>query len=98
MVKLKKKLEPQVPDELEKRRRIQVALWAYAYEVEDDSLVPDHVYDMKCREIDLSKSTGDAEMDKWFRENFDPSTGVWVHKHPGIKRLAEIYRNIRGKK
>lgn len=79
----------------EKKRRIQVALWAYAYEIKDDSLVSDAQYDETCLLIDTSIKTGNKEMDKFFQRHFDPSTGMWIHRHPGIKRLAEIYESIK---
>ena len=33
-------------------------------------------------------------MDKWFKNHFDPSTGQWIHKHPNLKRIDELYRSI----
>ena len=80
--------------EAERQRRIQVSLWAYAYELESDSIVSDTVFDIKCYEIDLSIPTNDIEMDKWFRENFEPHTGQWVHNHPHLDRLEDIYNRI----
>ena len=81
--------------EREVRRRIQVALWAYAYEVHDVSLVPDAVYDKVCREVDLSVDTPRPDLDAWFRTSFDPSTGSWVHTHPDKDgTLAALYRRL----
>ena len=78
----------------EKKRRIQVVLWAYAYEIENDSLVSDFVFDATGLEIDLSIDTDDPEMDKWFREHFDPNTGMWVWKYPRLDRLKGTYDGI----
>lgn len=78
----------------EKKRRIQVVMWAYAYEIENDSLVSDFVYDDTCRKIDLSVDTDDPEMDAWFREHFFPDSGMWVYKHPHFDRLKVTYDGI----
>lgn len=74
----------------ERRRRQQVAVWAYSYEVLDQSLVPDHVFDRVCREIDVLVPTGHSQMDNWFKTHFSPHTGQWVHKHPDQKHLHRI--------
>lgn len=85
------------PVECEVRRRIQVALWAYAYEVHDESLVPDAVYDRVSREVDVTVTTGRADLDAFFRESFDPSTGSWVHGHPDKDgTLAALYGRLTG--
>lgn len=82
------------PVEIERRRRIQVAVWAYAYEKLDESLVSDETFDAECKLVDLSISTGNFGMDHWFRTNFKPDTGMWVQRHPGRKRLHQIATQI----
>lgn len=77
----------------EKMRRTHLAMWAYAYEVENVSLVPDAVFDEEARRIDLSVDTDRPDLDAWFRNNFDPDTGVWVHQHPELSRIADLTRN-----
>lgn len=77
--------------EREVRRRITVALWAYAYEVKNDPIATDHQFDMECRRINLSIDTPRPDLDKWFKENFNPSTGMWIHEHPDLKRIEELY-------
>jgi hypothetical protein len=72
----------QSPLEKERQRRICVAIWAYAYEYLSASIVSDQIFDKTCREIDLKVSTGNREMDTWFRKNFQPDTGQWVGAHP----------------
>lgn len=74
----------------QKRWRIQVAVWACAYEIADASLVDDFKFDQTCLKIDTSISTDNPELDEWFRNNFDPSTGQWIHDHPHLERIAEI--------
>lgn len=76
----------------ERQRRVNIALWAYAYEVEFSPLVSDAVYDHAARQIDLSQATDRPDLDAWFREHFDPSTGMWVHRHPELDKLAALWR------
>lgn len=94
-------LEPDPPgkgwgsiQELERWRRIRASVAAYAYEYHSHSFITDAEYDELCKQIDTSVLTGNAKLDKFFREAFDASTGQWIHKHPdlkGIKRLYEKY-------
>ena len=58
-------------EEEQKRKRINIALWAYAYEVHNDSIVSDAMFDKVGREIDLTIKTGNPEMDKWFEGNYE---------------------------
>lgn len=80
------------PFERERQLRIKVAVAAYAYEIKDDPIISDTEYDRLALEIDVRKSTGNSHMDKWFLDNFDPSTGMWVRNHPNRKGLNRIYK------
>lgn len=79
----------QTPLEKERQRRICVAIWAYAYEFLSASIVDDALFDKTCQEINLKTSTGNREMDSWFRNNFQPHTGQWVRNHPHQEILRE---------
>lgn len=84
----------------ERRRRINVAVWAYAYEVMDDPLVSDEEFDSECALVDLKLSTSykgkdNRAIDRWFRENFEPHTGMWVHNHPDKDGLHLIYQYMK---
>lgn len=79
----------------ETRKRILVALWAYAYEVANDPLVSDAEFDALAKEIDVSVGTARPALDAFFRNEFDPSTGQWVHRHPEIGKLAAMYAMAR---
>lgn len=80
------------PSEEQKRKRIKVLLWAYAYEIENDSLVDDATFDRTCLEIDLSVQTDDPALDAWFAREFSPHTGQWVWKFPDRPALAALYQ------
>lgn len=75
----------------ETQRRIKVAVWAYAYEVMNDSIVSDAEFDAECALVDLSKTTSDSAMDRWFKNNFNPCTGMWVQNHPNKRGLHTYY-------
>lgn len=78
------------PIEIERRRRIDVAAWAYAYEIDGDPLVSDAIYDSEAAKIDPSVSTGHARLDEFFRCEFAPYTGQWVRSHPELHKLARV--------
>lgn len=80
------------PVEVERKRRIDVAAWAYAYEVDGDPLVSDATFDQECLRVRPEMATGNATLDQFFREEFSPSTGMWVHMHPGKNKLRRIVR------
>lgn len=76
------------------RRRIRVAVAAYAYEIANDPVMSDAQYDSLAREIDPDAPTNDAELDRFFMVHFDPDTGQWVHKHPHLGLLKHLYETI----
>lgn len=86
------------PSEIETRRRILVSVWAYAYayEVMNDQLVGDDIWERECLAINLDQETGNDELDFWFSENFDPSTGQWVNNHPDKDGLHKWYMRMSG--
>jgi hypothetical protein len=80
--------------EKEIRRRIKLSIAAYSYEFLDVSIISDAEFDKMCSEINPKIVTGNKQMDKFFKESFDASTGQWIHKHPqidGIKKLYQLY-------
>ena len=81
--------------EIETRRRILLSVYAAAYEIHNDSLISDEKFDKMSLEVDLTIKTKNKKMDKWFKENFDSSTGMWVRKHPEIKKLEIIYNSLK---
>lgn len=83
--------------EIERHRRISVALWAYAYEFEAESLVSDAKFDEWCLKVDRSVRTGSDALDAFFCHGgaFAPYTGMWVHQHPELDKLADLYRRLR---
>lgn len=80
--------------EVEIHRRMRLSVAAYAYEFDRDHIMTDHEFDAESRLVDLSIDTGNVKMDAWFRENFDPSTGQWIHKHPEFLKVRGIYERF----
>lgn len=81
------------------RLRIQLSVYAYAYELKNESLISDADFDKKCLEVNTNIKTGNKKMDRFFEKEFDPSTGQWIHKHPELHKIGEIYERFyeRGK-
>jgi len=84
--------------EIQKRKRINVALWAYAYEYENTSIVSDSKFDQTCLEIDLSIATDRLDLDAWFQKEFNSHTGQWVHNHPEKKKLKTLFDRLKTSK
>lgn len=78
------------PKEIETRRRIKLAVWAYAYEFEE-GVVPDYVFDVEAYQVDLSVHTDRLDLDFWFIANFEPDTGLWIHRHPELDKIRKLY-------
>ena len=76
---------------VETRNRIRLAVAAYAYEVENDSVMSDAEFDALARSINPLVSTGNPTLDWFFLTSFSPDTGSWVHRHPGIEGLRRIW-------
>lgn len=79
------------PTEKERWRRMRLAVAAFAYEFENDSIMSDVEFDRMSQEVDLSITTGNRKLDSFFRKYFHPDTGQWVHKHPEKHKLSLIY-------
>lgn len=83
------------PAEIETRNRIILTMSAYAYEFENDPIISDGEFDDLCKKINLQIKTGNSNMDKWWQENFDPSTGQWIRKHPELDRINQLCKEYR---
>lgn len=79
--------------ERERRRRILLAVWAYAYEFEHDPLVDDATFDRECYLVNPSIDTGRANLDHFFRTGFEPHTGQWIHDHPELSKVRTMYEH-----
>lgn len=79
---------------LEVRKRIRLCIYAYAYEMLNESLINDSEYDRLSQEIDLSVNTNRPYLDAWFRNNFDPSTGMWIRSHPELNQIEFLTKKV----
>ncbi len=77
--------------EIETHRRIKLSIWAYAYEIYHTSMVDDYRFDAEACKVDLSINTNRPDLDEWFRENFDPCTGYWIHNHPEKNKIHNLF-------
>lgn len=74
------------------RLRIRLSVFAYAYEMADDSLISDSEFDSMCLKIKPEIKTGNDKMDKFFQDEFDPSTGMWIRSHPELNGIITLYK------
>lgn len=77
--------------EIERRNRIRLSVFCYAYELMGDSLISDHEWDKLAYKIRPELSTGNDLLDEFFRNEFKPHTGQWVWAHPEQSKLHELY-------
>ena len=75
--------------------RIRLALAAYAYEFESDPILSDADFDAMSLMVDASIDTGAPDLDFFFSEEFNPSTGQWVHQHPELDNVRRLYRYLK---
>jgi hypothetical protein len=78
------------------RNRIRLSVAAYAYEYCHDSIMNDHEFDELSLKINPEVMTGDPKLDNFFREHFEPSTGMWVRNHPEKDKLRMLYNEYYG--
>jgi hypothetical protein len=84
------------PDEISYQRwvRIKLALAAYAYEFENRSIMSDGEFDLLSLDVDVTVFTGHALLDAFFLTEFQPCTGMWIHKHPELDKLKNLYKRL----
>jgi hypothetical protein len=82
------------PEETERRNRIKLAVAAYAYEFDNTSIMSDADFDELAKQIDPQVSTGHAVIDQFFRTQFQPDTGQWIHRHPELERVKQLYLRV----
>lgn len=83
------------PDQIEERkRRINLTIWACSYEFYGTSIVSDAAFDEACLAVNLKVKTGRKDLDSWWKTYFSPYTGQWIHSHPElethVKPLTEM--------
>lgn len=86
------------PEEVERRNRIRLATWAYAYELLDDPVASDAEFDALCLAIRPEVPTGHKALDHFFATEFSPATGMWVRKHPDQRGLHRTYLRLKALK
>lgn len=88
--------------EIERRDRIKLSMAAYVYEFHAQSIMSDGDFDSLALKIRPELSTIEeyhtdeqvkrySRLDTFFREEFSPYTGQWIHKHPEIDRLHLLF-------
>lgn len=78
---------------IEIQNRIRLSVAAYAYEFGSNPIVTDSEFDSLAESIDTSVLTGNSELDMFFQNHFNKDTGIWIHKHPDLPKLKELYND-----
>lgn len=76
-----------------RRHRIRVSVAALAYEYNYRSVMSDTAYDTLANIVHkhINVATGNHRLDRFFQRHFTPHTGLWIHRHPNILGLINIY-------
>ena len=82
--------------EIQTRNRIKIAVFAYAYEFKNDSLVSDAEFDELAKEVKagLDIGTGNDKLDEFFAKEFVTDSGMWIHRHPELHKVCDMYHTI----
>lgn len=75
--------------------RICVSVHACAYEIFNDPLIPDTEYDQLAKRVNKDAETGHKELDSFFRDNYDPSTAMWIYGHPELSKVKALYKRLK---
>lgn len=87
---------------VERRYRIVLTMAALAYEYYDEPILSDGDFDLLAKEINPELATYNEhhqkwqsrrikKLDKFWREKFEPDTGMWIRSHPEIDRANGLY-------
>lgn len=79
-----------------RRDRIRIAVAAWAYENKHRETMTDAEYDQLSERVHSQRNvaTGNHRLDRFFQREFNPDTGLWVHRHPDTKGLERIYAQV----
>ena len=83
------------PVERETKLRILLSAAAYAYEINNDPICSDAEFDSASRLVNLDIKTTRPDLDAFFKEHFDPSTGIWIHQHPELAKVKALADKLR---
>lgn len=80
------------PVEREVQRRILVTQAAYAYEIANKIIMSDYSFDKLAQTINPRFGTCHPVLDEFFATRFSPMTGMWIHDHPELDRVAALFK------
>ena len=85
------------PIEVERRRRISLSVATYAYEIADNPIMDDAMWDWTAAQIDRRVPTGHPLLDEFFLTQFSAMTGMWIHQHPELEKIKAIYERYKAR-
>lgn len=81
--------------QVEKRNRIRLSLAAYAYEIENMSVMTDTQFDDLAKSINPMVLTDNIVLDVFFMAKFTPDSGIWVNEHPELSKLGKLFERLK---
>jgi len=77
----------------ERRNRIRISIAAYAYEFKGRSIMTQFDYDELSDRIHPEANIGD-ETDEFFRDQYLPYETNWIHWHPKLEQIEQLYKSL----
>lgn len=98
--------EGKVDVSTERRNRIRLSLAAYAYEIENETIMSDAEFDALALSINPKMSTVETNcshkdrrrieiLDQFWERQFQPDTGMWIHRHPELGLIEAKYHYLK---
>lgn len=82
------------PIERERKRRIDLSVATYAYEIRDRPILSDAAWDEMAQGVDKFLTTGHPLLDEFFLVEFSPMTGLWIHRHPELDKVRHLFETF----
>lgn len=79
------------------RNRIRLSVAAFAYEIANSPVMSDGEFDSLAGEINPSIETGHEVLDEFFRTDFVNFSGVWIHSHPELEKVKQVFEMLTSK-
>ena len=72
-------------------RRDQLAAVTFGIELRGHSIMLESDWDCIAARIDRTMGTCRPVVDEFFAAEFSPMTTAWIHRHPELDRIGEIF-------
>lgn len=77
--------------EIERDRRNVISVATFASEIADTPIWRPSQWSYHAEKIDREIGTGHPVLDEFFRYQFSPMSGVWIHEHPELATIESTF-------